>query len=108
MLIWNYHDDDLQWPDASVLMNVTHLFPGCEVARLMHYRIDQSHSNAYSAWLAMGSPQKPTERQYKDLVAAGELEMLHRSTEVKVDDGEVGVELELPIHAVSLLVLERE
>ena len=32
---------------------------------LMHYRIDNEHSNAYTAWKLMGSPQPPTPAQYK-------------------------------------------
>ena len=109
ILIWNYHDDDLLKPDASVQLNISSSFPNdCKAAQLSHYRIDESHSNAYSTWLAMGSPQEPTERQYEDLVKAGELEMLHATTEVQVEDGAmVGLQFQLPIHAVSMLVLER-
>lgn len=107
VMIWNYHDDDLPKPDATVQLNVSSIFPGAETAQLTHYRIDQSHSNAYALWLAMGSPQEPTERQYDDLVSAGDLEMLHKPTEVQVRDAEVGVQFTLPIHAVSLTVLQR-
>ena len=43
---------------------------------LQHYRIDNDHSNAYTVWKNMGSPQKPTPEQYAELKAAGQLELL--------------------------------
>lgn len=107
IMVWNYHDDDLPKPDATIQLNVSSIFPGCSVAHLKHYRIDESHSNAYSTWLAMGSPQEPTEKQYQNLLEAGELQMLHKPTEIQVRDGEVAVQFALPIHAVSMLVVER-
>lgn len=71
VMIWNYHDNALPKPDAQISFNISNAFPGCPEATLKHYRIDQSHSNAYSTWLAMGSPQDPTEQQYTQLKAAG-------------------------------------
>ena len=44
--------------------------------RVTHYRIDETHSNSYSAWLKMGSPQKPTPAQYAELEKASELQEL--------------------------------
>ncbi len=36
---------------------------GVSRVRLTHYRIDDSHSNAYTVWKAMGSPQNPSAEQ---------------------------------------------
>jgi hypothetical protein len=33
---------------------------GVKKVLLEHYRIDETHSNSYSVWKAMGSPQAPT------------------------------------------------
>ena len=38
---------------------------GC--AKLQHFRIDGEHSNAYTAWQRMGSPQPPSSAQYAEL-----------------------------------------
>jgi len=38
---------------------------------LKHYRIDERHSNAYTAWKEMGSPQNPTPDQYARLSPPG-------------------------------------
>ena len=106
IMIWNYHDDALPRPDAQVNFNISNAFPACKEVTLTHYRIDQSHSNAYSTWLAMGSPQDPTDQQYSVLQAAGTLQMLNQPTPIKMESGSAGIQFELPIHATSLLVFE--
>ena len=47
-----------------------------ESASVRHYRIDDTHSNAFTAWKKMGSPQQPTPEQYAALEAAGQLQEL--------------------------------
>lgn len=106
VMVWNYQDDDLQKPDAQVLFNITNSFPGCTEAKLRHYRIDQSHSNAYASWLGMGSPQDVSATQYSDLQAAAMLQQLYEPTTIKLEGGNAGIQFQLPIHAVSLLILE--
>ncbi|THU81455.1 xylan 1,4-beta-xylosidase [Dendrothele bispora CBS 962.96] len=107
MLVWNYHDDALPKPDAQIFFTISNGFMGHQVVNLTHYRIDQSHSNAYSTWLALGLPQDPTPKQLADLKAAGMLQMLHSPTQMKLEDGMAVIQFDLPIHAVSLLVVEQ-
>ena len=107
VMIWNYQDDDLPKPDAQVSFAISNVWPGCKELKLTHYRIDQSHSNAYAAWLAMGSPQKPTSHQIEALKAAALLQMLSEPTTIQVEDNNVAMEFALPIHAISLLILEK-
>ena len=70
--------------------NVTLTIDGLPAGRptLTHYRVDSDHSNAYTAWKAMGSPQPPTPAQYAALekvraartaVAAGSRERRRRA-----------------------------
>ena len=42
-------------------------------ALVRHYRVDQDHSNSYTVWKRMNSPQQPTLEQYKELEAAGKI-----------------------------------
>ena len=44
---------------------------GAASVLLKHYRIDERHSNAYTAWKELGSPQNPTPEQMARLEAAG-------------------------------------
>jgi len=106
IMLWNYHDEDLPAPGADVCVTVTGIPAGVKRVLLEHYRIDETHSNAYTAWKNMGSPQSPTPDQYAQLKAAGQLELLTSPTWLDVDDGKVIIDASLPRQAVSLLLLK--
>ncbi|MGB0063905.1 MAG: beta-xylosidase [Terracidiphilus sp.] len=106
VMIWNYHDDDVKAPDAKTHIAITGIPAGVKKVLLEHYRIDETHSNAYTAWLAMGSPQSPTAEQYAQLKAAGQLELLNSPAWLNVTGGKLTLETALPRQAVSLLRLE--
>lgn len=110
IFVWHYHDDDLPKPDAEISLDVEGLtgwHGGLAGATLTHYRIDESHSNSYQKWLDMGSPQEPTSEQYVELKAAGMLQTLGQSDAVQVAAGKMSLDFTLPIHSLSLLVLDR-
>ncbi|KAF2104908.1 xylan 1,4-beta-xylosidase [Rhizodiscina lignyota] len=107
VFIWHYHDDDLPKPDAEIDVAVEGLSWNGN-ARLTHYRLDNEHSNSYTKWMSMGSPQNPTAEQHAELRAAGLLATLGKPTALNVEGGCAKVSLSLPIHALSLLVIEKE
>lgn len=106
VLVWHYHDDDVPGPDAAVSVAVSGLPFASGEATLKHFRIDEEHSNAFSAWKRMGSPQEPTPEQYAKLEAAGRLAALGPPETVRVANGAVLVKFNLPRQGVSLLVLD--
>jgi xylan 1,4-beta-xylosidase len=69
VIVWNYHDQDVAVPAANLEMMITGLPPAASRAVVRHYRIDLTHSNAYSTWKEMGSPQQPTPEQYRRLLS---------------------------------------
>jgi xylan 1,4-beta-xylosidase len=101
VMVWNYHDDDLPAPDASISLAVD----GIPAARALvhHYRIDEAHSNSYSTWLSMGAPQQVSRSQYEVLEQSGKLELLDAPTYVNVTDGTATIEFGLPRQGVSLV-----
>jgi xylan 1,4-beta-xylosidase len=101
VLAWNYHDDDAPAPDAPVELMVTGL-PNSSV-QVRHYRIDSTHSNAYTAWKEMASPQRPTPEQYARLEAAGQLQMLRSPEWLRPEGGALRLRFALPRQAVSLV-----
>ncbi len=105
VMVWNYHDDDLAAPAANVRLTITGIPAGVNRVLLEHYRIDETHSNAYAAWKNMGSPQTPTPEQYAQLKAAGQLQLLTSPAWLDVAHGKVTIETGLPRQAVSLLRL---
>jgi xylan 1,4-beta-xylosidase len=102
VMLWNYHDDDLPAAVAPVHLSVSGL-PASGSVLVEHYRIDDTHSNAYTAWQQMGSPQKPTAEQYARLEAAGQLQLLRSPEWVPVKDGGLELAFPIPRQAVSLI-----
>ena len=104
VLVWNYHDDDLPAPPAAVTLTLDGLPAG--TATVSHMRIDETHSNSYAAWLAMGSPQKPTAAQYAQLENASTLQALRPARQVSIGrEGRVVETFELPRKSVSFVKL---
>jgi xylan 1,4-beta-xylosidase len=108
VLVWHYHDDDLPGPDASVELALGNLPRGAESARVTHYRIDASHSNAFAEWRRMGSPAEPSESQYDRLRKAGALGLLEGAASPAPAKGALTLRFPLPRQAVSLVVLDWE
>ena len=104
VMVWHYHDDDVAGPEARVSLRLSGL--GAGSLGVTEYRIDETHSNAYTVWKAMGSPQSPTDEQLKTLERAGGLQKMPARPRLKVENGEAAVTSNLPRQAVSLFVVE--
>jgi xylan 1,4-beta-xylosidase len=106
VMVWHYHDDDVPGPDAHVSLAL-HGVPGTASAvHVTHYRIDETHSNAFAEWKRMGSPLAPTRSQYDALEAASQLSKLDVPPTVRVEQGTATVAFALPRQAVSLVIVE--
>ena len=106
VLAWNYHDDDLPAADVPLHVKVNGVPLKSDRVLLRHYRIDRDHSNAFTVWKEMGSPQSPTAEQYAKLKAAGQLQLLESPRWINATKGTVELEFLLPGHALSLLEIE--
>jgi xylan 1,4-beta-xylosidase len=105
ILIWNYHDDDLSAPPAAIEVNVSGLPKDLTRAAVEHFRVDAAHSNAYSMWLKIGSPQSPSPAEYQALEAAGQLQLLESPIWQTVEKGSVRLSFSLPRQGLSLIRL---
>ena len=105
-MAWHYHDDDVAGPDAAVELAVSGLPLPQGEARLVHYRIDENHSNAYAQWKRQGSPIAPNADQYAELLASAQLAAMEGPATVAIEKGAAVLRFPLPRQAVSLLVLE--
>jgi xylan 1,4-beta-xylosidase len=106
VMLWNYHDDDLPAPSAAVTVTISGIPAGVHKVLLEHFRIDDTHSNAFTAWKAMASPQDPTPEQYAQLKSAGQLQTLTSPEWLDVTAGSVTIATNLPRQATSLLHLQ--
>ena len=103
VMAWNYHDDDLPVAPAMVSLKVAGIPATVKRALVKHYRIDESHSNSYTVWNAMGSPQQPTPQQYAALEAAGQLQLLTSPQWMTPQQGAIDLTFALPRQGVSLV-----
>src|SRR5215469_2303142 len=105
VMVWNFRSEDVAADPQAVTLHIDGLPPTAIRTLLSHYRIDQTHSNAYTAWHEMGSPQEPTAEQYSALRAAGQLQMLDSPRWIDVSRGKTDIHLVLPPEAVSLITI---
>lgn len=103
VMIWNYHDDDEQGSPELIKLSINHL--PAKIITVMHYRIDNEHSNAYELWKKMGSPQQLTATQITELEKAGRLQTLGKAVKLFNKNGSMMINTSLPRQAVSLVKL---
>jgi xylan 1,4-beta-xylosidase len=103
VLVWNFREEDVPAANTDVRLEVSGIPGDASRVLVRHYRIDDDHSNAYTAWKQMGSPQTPTQEQYKKLEAAGQLQMLGSPTWVNAKNGSASLDFALPVQGLSLL-----
>jgi len=105
VLLWNYHDDDIPAPGTDITVSIKSIPPSAHRVLLQQYRIDEEHSNAYTVWKEMGSPQNPSPEQYTTLQAAGQLQLFGSPQWITPQNGEIALHVQLPRASLSLLRL---
>jgi xylan 1,4-beta-xylosidase len=104
VMIWNYHDMDIQAPPEPVAVSLT----GLKAANVTvtQYLVDATHSNSYEVWKKMGSPQNPTKEQIATLEKAGMLETVGKPQKLAVKNGNLTINTLLARQGVALLKLD--
>lgn len=98
VLVWNYHDADVDAPPAQVSLEIDGLQGDLLESE---YVVDHTHSNSYAEWLRMGSLERLDETQTAQLRAAGSLARVVDEKAVRWVKGKTGT-------AVLNLTLERQ
>jgi len=102
VLVWNFHDSNAAAPATATSIHIGGIPAGVNRALVTQYRIDDTHSNAYTAWQQMGSPQHPDAQQFAQLKAAGQLQMLGSPAWVDVHGEAIDLSSEMPRESVAL------
>ncbi len=103
VLLFNYHDDDLTGPSSPVRLTIAGLPQGTKRVLVETFRVDATHSNSFTEWKTIGSPQQPTADQYRQLEAAGQLQLDGSPLWKEVDPDGLHAALDLPRQGLALL-----
>jgi xylan 1,4-beta-xylosidase len=106
VMLWNYHDVDGAGPVVPTSLAISGLPATAKRVLVTHYRIDDTHSNAYTVWKQMGSPQHPTTEQYVKLQAEDGLQTLNSPEWVDASNGSISLKTEMPRQSISLVTLK--
>ena len=106
VLVWYYHDDDLPGPAAEVKLSFSGLPDDSSAAEIEQFRVDTDHSNAFTAWQKMGSPESPTADQLTQLRDAGQLNRLTGPASAAIEDHQSTLNITLPRQGVALLQIK--
>ena len=104
VFVWHYHDDDVPGSEAVISLDLAGTPEGNP--KLTRTLIDKTHSNSFTAWLAMGSPQSPTAEQIRELETASQLTTATEKTQVKSAGGHCELTFPLARQGVTLVELE--
>jgi xylan 1,4-beta-xylosidase len=105
VLVWNYHDDLVEFEPAAVLLDVSVPFAFGANAVVTHTRVDDKHGNAHAVWVSQGSPATPSAVEFAALREAMEPVVLERERVVSVAGGTVSLSFDLPRFGISLVSL---
>ena len=105
ILVVNYHDDDRSVPDAQIDLLVQNLPVTARHLQVEQFRLDATHSNSFTFWKSLGSPQQPTAEQYLLLESAGQLELFTSPQWVGASERTLRLHLTQPRASLSLLRL---
>jgi xylan 1,4-beta-xylosidase len=103
VLLWSYHDVAGGYEDRrEIRLSLAGLSGTARRLRAVEYSIDQTSGNAYTEWLAMGSPQSPSAEQIEKLHAAAKMRAVPRDI-TRNPAGKAQLRLVLPRQSVKLV-----
>ena len=102
LMVRNYHDAENTDNAVPAVVSIRGLPKTALRVQVMQYRIDDAHSNAYTVWKAMGSPQNPNPEQIAELKDKEGLQLLGSPTWLTAKDGALTINTTMPPHSISL------
>jgi xylan 1,4-beta-xylosidase len=101
IMLWNYHDDDSK--KSIALINLALQNIPASKATISSYLVDETHSNSYTVWKELGSPQEVSAVQFSQLEKAGKLQTIETGKPVRIAKGAINYQLSLAGQGVVLL-----
>jgi xylan 1,4-beta-xylosidase len=103
VLLIHYQDDDLPAAEAAIQLNLKGLPPEARRVLIETFRVDENHSNSFTAWKEIGSPQQPTTAQYQKLDAAGQLQLGGSPVWTNTEGNGLHLPIGLPRNALAMV-----
>ena len=103
LLVWNFHDDDVPAAASPIELTVSGLPENSKRVLIEQFQIDSNHSNAFTAWKNMGSPQSLFSSQRDELERAGQLQQVTSPAWSSVKVGTVSVRFALDRQALRFI-----
>lgn len=109
VLIYNHHDDWDIDGETTVNLSIANLPFDTSQLTMRHYRIDDSHSNAYAEWLRQAEPMYPSGGQYQAIKHRDGLELLTSpQSMIASTDNSIQLSFTMPVHSVSMLEISSD
>jgi xylan 1,4-beta-xylosidase len=101
IMLWNYHDDEQTKTEAWINVDLKNI--NAKQVSVSGYVVDKNHSNAYTKWQQIGSPQQPSKQQIIDLQNAGQLTRNISNQKFQTINGNLSYHFKLQGQGVALL-----
>ncbi|MBE0653704.1 MAG: hypothetical protein IH594_07895, partial [Bacteroidales bacterium] len=89
--------------DVRFKINLNGIIPGKYI--LIHYSLDEEHSNPFAEWLKAGSPEFPGTKEYHQMAARQEPQIIGIPTELNLNSPNAEIEIDMSPASVSLIML---
>ena len=107
VLFWNQVRDQYAVGSKEVRMRFVNL-PMRGAVKVEHYRIDGRHSNACAVWQELGSLENPDPELVGKIRKKEGLEKIRPDEIVNIASDTYSIDVEMPMHSVSLLTMTTE
>lgn len=108
VLLYCHHDDWDFKGEYEVDIEIYGFPFSTPKVKLMHYRLDENHSNSYAEWVRQGRPDYPTDGQKRAIKSREGLELYEPVSTIPIFNGGFRKSIILPVHGISLLILSLE
>ncbi|RLC38312.1 MAG: hypothetical protein DRH33_04685 [Candidatus Nealsonbacteria bacterium] len=105
VIVWHQVRDQYAQGERNIKVILDHL-PWEGNVRIKHYRIDETHSNAHTVWKTLGSPDYPTIEELAIIKKKEGLEKYQPDRMMPVEERSLSIYTKMPMHSVSLFILE--
>jgi xylan 1,4-beta-xylosidase len=101
VLVTNFQNDQPMGEGPFYPVSISVNSPGTGQKKVTHWRIDKEHSNAYTEYVKIGSPEFPNPLEMEQIRTKMHLEMID-SHDIDKSSDELSIDFDLPCNAVSL------